>query len=105
MTKKQGWWGAEELPPGSDEREQVAIHAVTAGGEPEMVITDWKDYDEDHSDKEHHDSWGSDVDRFYRENHQPEAVYLKDMNDDERSATEENNQGFWANDRRIDPRS
>lgn len=53
-------------------RSEVATNCKE-GVMPETSLDDWGDYDKDHTDKDHHDSFG-DVKTFYIDHHQPEDI-------------------------------
>lgn len=58
-----GWFTADDLPPGSKERIEVAGHSAGAACNPKDVVTDWGNYDEDYTDDEQAESWeNTDVD-------------------------------------------
>jgi hypothetical protein len=63
-------YSADQFPPGSDERIEVAQHSAGACCEVEDVLEDWKDYDEDLTADEKAQSWEhTDVDaRIYAGN-------------------------------------
>jgi hypothetical protein len=52
-----GWFTADDLPPGSKERSDVAKMSAGAACNPDDVVTDWGDYDEDYTDNEEVQSW------------------------------------------------
>jgi hypothetical protein len=52
-----GWFTADDLPPGSKERSDVAKMSAGTACNPDDVVTDWGDYDEDYTDNEEVQSW------------------------------------------------
>jgi hypothetical protein len=52
-----GWFTSDDLPPGSAERIEVARHSAGAACNPQDVVTDWGNYDEDYTDDEQASSW------------------------------------------------
>ena len=45
-------YSADQFPPGSDERIEVAMMSAGAACNPENVIEDWGNYDEDYTKAE-----------------------------------------------------
>jgi hypothetical protein len=52
-----GWFTADDVPPGSKERIEVAGYSAGAACNPQDVVTDWGNYDEDYTDDEQASSW------------------------------------------------
>jgi hypothetical protein len=52
-----GWFTADDLPPGSQERIDVARMSAGAACNPDDVVTDWGDYEEDHTADDLAVSW------------------------------------------------
>jgi hypothetical protein len=50
-------YSADQFPPGTPERIEVATHSAGAACNPEDVITDWGNFDEDYTDQEKAISW------------------------------------------------
>jgi hypothetical protein len=48
---------SDDLPPGSNERIEVAGYSAGAACNADDVVTDWGDYDEDHTDDDRASSW------------------------------------------------
>lgn len=56
-------YSADQFPPGSDERIEVAMHSAGAACNPEDVLEDWGHFDEDYTPAEQAKSWeNTDVD-------------------------------------------
>lgn len=67
-------YSAREFPPGTPERIEVAQHSAGAACNPQDVLEDWEEYDEDHTKDKQAKSWEfTDVDK----NHPLEVVDKK----------------------------
>jgi hypothetical protein len=75
-------YSADDFPPGSKERVEVAMHSAGAACNPEDVIEDWGHYDEDYTATEAAIAWeNTDVDSTDRVYSLPAVDSLNDLYD------------------------
>jgi hypothetical protein len=70
---------SDDLRPGSPERVEVATYSAGAACNPDDVVTDWGNYDEDHTEADHANAWEhTDLDEPHAEFSFPVAEQLED---------------------------
>jgi hypothetical protein len=73
-------YSADDFPPGSQDRIDVAMHSAGAACNPDDVITDWGHYDEDYTDDEQAKAWEeTEMDEPYHDLSFPLADSLDDL--------------------------